>query len=178
MRRIKLLVVLGLAVSILTPLAFSAVVRIGSVTLSEPPAGTVSYEKFGALYFPFLFNMPPTLFVLCETGVSTSGCVNNNISDFVCVTNNQAPEGVVAMMSDQGTPLSLTAIPPDFPCQASNSALAFLTETGKVQTLSPKAGFPTIFPTGAAGPFIKVTAMSDLDVTTSLTSDVLTVYTQ
>jgi hypothetical protein len=174
MLRIKFLVVQVLTVCALAPFAFS-VTRIGSIALSEPPAGTTSFEKFGALYFPFTFNMPPTLFVLCETGVVTGGgCVNNVISDFVCVANNQFGEGVVAMMSDQGTSLSLGNIPLDFPCQASSSVLVYLTETGKMQTLSPKAGFPTTLG-GVPGPFIKVIAQSDLE-TTSATSDVLSVF--
>lgn len=172
MRRIKVLAVRLLAVCFLTPLAFAAPVKIASITLSEPPAGTPSFEKFGVLYFPFLFNISPTLFVMCETGISpTGGCDTNGISDFVCVTNNQFREGVVAMMSDLETPLSLGNIPPDFPCQLSSSTVVtFLKETGTVQTLSPPGGFPT------TGPFIKVTALSALETTTSPTSDVLTVY--
>ena len=177
MRRIKLMIAQLLAVCALTPLAFSAVVKIGTVVLSDAPAGTPSFEKFGALFFPFVFKVPPQLFALCETGVNPAGggCINNMISDFVCITNNQFGEGVVAMLSDQETSLSLSSIPPDFPCQASSSTLHFRTETGKPQVLSPPAGFPTSLG-GTAGPFIKVTAQSDVEPTTSTTSDVLTVY--
>lgn len=173
MRWVKLLAVQVFATCILTTLAFSATVKIASVTLSEPPAGTPSYEKFGVLYFPFVFNMSPQLFVLCDPGAS---CANNvGVSDFVCVTNNQFGEGVVAMMSDLEVSLNLNNIPPDFPCQLSSSQVTFLTETGKPQTLSPKGGFPTTLPTGAPGTFIKLNAQSDVETTTA-TSDVLTVY--
>ena len=175
MCRIKLTIAQLLAVCALTPLAFSAV-KIGSIVLSEPPAGAPSFEKFGALFFPFTFTMPSQLFVLCETGVNPTGggCVNNVISDFVCVANNQFGEGVVAMLSDLETSLSLGNIPPDFPCQASSSVQHFRTETGKPQVLSPPTGFPTTL-AGSPGPFIQVTAQSALEGTTSTTSDVLTV---
>ena len=176
MCRIKLTIAQLLAVCALTPSAFSAV-KIGTIVLSEPPAGAPSFEKFGALFFPFTFiTMPSQLFVLCETGVNPmgGGCVNNVISDFVCVANNQFGEGVVAMLSDLETPLSLSNIPPDFPCQASSSALHFRPETGRPQTLSPPTGFATTL-AGSPGPFIQVTAQSALEGTTSTASDVLTV---
>lgn len=170
LRRIKLLTALSLAVCVLPPLAFSAPVMLGKITLNESP-----FEKFGQLFFPFQFATPPILFVLCESGVSpTGGCVNQAISDFVCVTNNQAGEGTAAMMSDLETSLSLGNIPPDFPCQPGAAPPIFLAETGKMQILSGKAGFPT----SVAGLFIKVSAQSDLDPTTSVTSDTLTVSTK
>jgi len=173
MRRIRLLTVLALAVCVLAPMAFSAPVMIGKVILNESP-----FEKFGALYFPFQFQIPaPLLFVLCESGVNPAGgCVNGIVSDVVCVTNNQAGEGVAAMMSDQETSLSVGNLPPDFPCPAT-AAPIFLKETGRAQVLSGK-GIPTILPTGAPGPVIKVTATSDLDPTTNITSDTLVVSTQ
>lgn len=80
------------------------------------------------------------------------------------------------MMSDLETSLSLGNIPADFPCSVGNSQLIFLAETGKIQVLSPKAGFPTIL-NGAACPQIKVTALSDLEAGHA-TSDVLTIFTQ
>ena len=143
---------------------------LGKITLNESP-----YEKFGQLFFPFQFQTPPLLFVLCESGVSPTGggCVNQVISDFVCVTNNQAGEGTVAMMSDLETSLSLGNLPPDFPCP-NHTPPIFLPETGKGQLLSGKGGFPTSIP----GLFIKVTAQSDLDPTTSITSDILTASTK
>jgi hypothetical protein len=111
LRRMRFLAVQLLAICVLTPLVFSAPVMLGKIYLYDPPTTTPptpSFEKFGVLHYVFQFQgLPPNglLFVLCETGVDSTGCVNQNISDFVCVTNNQAGEGTVAMMSDLETPL-------------------------------------------------------------------------
>lgn len=175
LRKTRVLTALTLVVLVLAPLASAAPVLIGKIILNESP-----FEKFGALYFPFQFQTPaPLLFVLCETGVSPAGgCVNQNISDVVCIANNSAGEGVAAMMSDLETSLSLGNLPPDFPCSASSSIVTFLAETGKPQILSGK-GIPTILPGGGPGPLIKVIAMSDLDPTaTNKQSDSLTISTQ
>jgi hypothetical protein len=185
----RLLTVQLLAICVLTPLAFSAPVVLGRIFLYDPPVTTPptpSFEKFGALHYVFQFAGIPAnglLFVLCDNGVdpTTGQCVNQANSDFFCVTNNQAGEGTVAMMSDLETPLSLGNIPPDFPCQVVTGGASpiFLAETGKPQTLSPIGGFPTILPGGAAGPHIKVLAQSVLVETgTGTLSDVLTVMTQ
>ena len=167
------LTAISLVVFVLTPLAFSAPVQIGTITLNESP-----YEKFGALYFPFTFRIStPLMWVLCENGVNSGGCVNGLVSDVVCVTNNSAHEGVAAMISDQETSLSLGNLPPDFPCQVAATPPIFLVETGKPQILSG-SGIPTVLPNGAAGPLIMVVATSDLDPSTSVTSDTLQISTQ
>jgi hypothetical protein len=172
LQKLRLMTVISLAVLVLTPLAFSAPVRIGTITLNESP-----YEKFGALYFPFRFNSAPLMWVLCETGVNSTGCVNGLVSDVVCVTNNSAGEGVAAMISDTETSLSLGNLPPDFPCQVAATPPIFLKETGQPQVLSG-SGIPTILPTGAPGPLIMVVATSDLDPSTTVTSDTLQILTQ
>jgi hypothetical protein len=171
LRKLRPVAALSLAVFVLTSLAFST--RLGSITLNE-----TQFEKFGELFFPFQFKISlPLLFALCENGINpTGGCVNNIVSDFVCVTNNSAGEGVAAMISDQenGT-LNLSTLPPDFPCTA-NSKLVFLKETGKAQVLAKS--IPTILPTGAAGPTITVIATSDLDTTPPpVVSDTLVIST-
>jgi hypothetical protein len=173
LNRMRMFVTVSLAVVILGSSAFAAPVMIGKIVLNES-----SYEKFGVLYFPFRFNIrAPLMFVLCENGVSPAGgCVNNVVSDVICVSNNQVGEGVAAMISDLENGLSLGNLPPDFPCPA-GVAPKFLAETGKGQVLSGR-GIPTILPTGGPGPLIKVTATSDLDAVTTVTSDVLTISTQ
>lgn len=167
-RKIRLVAVLSLVVCVLAPLAFSAPTMIGKIILNES-----QWEKFGALYLPFTFQIPPQLYVLCETGIDpvTGQCLNNLVSDVICATNNSANEGVVAMMSDLEKGLDLNNLPPDFPCSFPNSQHTFFKETGKAQVLTG-AGLPT------TGPPIKIIATSDLDPSTSLTSDTLMVLTQ
>jgi hypothetical protein len=173
LRKLRSVAVLSLAVLVLTSLAFSATqLKLGSITLNENP-----FEKFGALFFPFTFNVSSLgqMWVLCEFGTVTGGgCVNGVISDAVCVNNNQANEGVAALISDLENGLS--NLPPDFPCNV-DSKTVFLKETGKAQVLSGP-GIPTTLPGGGAGPLIKVVATSDLDPTTSTTSDTLVILAQ
>jgi hypothetical protein len=174
--KLRLVTILALTIGVFTPAAFGAPTKIGMITLYES-----SFEYFGALHFPFLFKISaPLEYVLCENGVSSNGgCVNNDISDVVCLTNNSAGEAVTAMISDDETPLSLGNLPPDFPCQQTSSpppTVTFLQETGKSQTLTPKGGLPTTLPSGAAGPPITVIAMSDVNETQS-ESDFLLVET-
>jgi hypothetical protein len=166
-RKLRLVIVLGLAVCVLTPMAFSF--PLGKIVLNESP-----YEKFGALYYPFTFNIAaPIQFVLCESGVDPAGgCVNQIVSDVVCVNNNGAGEGVIAMISDAENSISLGNLPPDFPCPVGNSQLVFVAETGRMQTLA--GAIPTTLPGGAAGPKVKIVALSDLEGS-GATSDVLSV---
>ena len=60
-RTVKRLVVLSLAVLALAMVAYSG--NIASIVLNEN-----QFEKFGSLFFPFMFKVPQ-LFVLCDTGV-------------------------------------------------------------------------------------------------------------
>ncbi len=177
LNKLRFVIVLALTLCVLAPAALCAPVKLAQITIYETP-----WEKFGALHFPFLFNIPaPIEYVLCEVGATPTGCTNNNISDVVCVVNNSAGEATTAMISDDETPLSLGNLPPDFPCQLNSTpppTLVFLEETGKAQNLTPKGGLPTILPSGAAGPPISVIATSDLDtVPPKTTSDILLVET-
>jgi hypothetical protein len=170
LRKLRSVAVLSRAVLVLTSLAFSAPVKVGTITLNEN-----SFEKFGALFFPFTFNVPSLglMFVLCENGtVAGGGCVNGVVSDAICVNNNQAGEGVTAMISDLENGLS--NLPSDFPCNV-DSQTTFLKETGKGQVLA--RSIPTTLPGGVAGPTITVTATSALDTTTSIVSDTLVITT-
>jgi hypothetical protein len=145
--------------------------RIGTIILNES-----KFESFGALSFPFTFNVPQ-LIVLCELGVVTTPparCVNNVVSDIVSVTNNKFGEGVVAMSSNAEGSLH---VPVGFPLPPVGSPTIVLSETGKTQALTGKAGLVTTNPGGSPGPKITLSASSDLE-TGATTSDVLTVSTQ
>jgi hypothetical protein len=170
--RMRLLITTSLMVFVLAPMAYSA------TTIATIGLNNSHFEKFGALYFPFLFQVPET-WALCEFGIDPNQptqCVNNVVSDYITVTNNQFGEGVVAMISDPTEgPL---VVPPDFPVPPQGSPYIPLKETGRPQILTPRAGIPTVLPTGGPGPFIQLTAMSDLDTTPPpVVSDKLTVAT-
>jgi hypothetical protein len=182
LHRLKMFPAIVLALFVMAPMAHSVVTPIAKITLNE-----TKYEKFGALYFQFTFNLrAPVLFIFCETGVVAGGggCIGGIEleSDWICVTNNVGPnfgEGVVAMLS-QPSENAGVILPPDFPCprNGTGTTLIFLAEKGTTRVLSPTTGFPTTNPDGTPGPAIRVTAFSDLESTTSTTSDTLTVSSQ
>ena len=170
-RKIRLLSVVFLAVFLLATNVFSAVTPIAKITLNQ-----TRFEKFGSLFFPFVF-AKPQLYVLCQVGVDPTGqrCVNDDVSDVISVTNNDFNEGVVAMISEvNGQHLNL---PPDFPLPPPGSPTTLFKETGRAQLLTGKAGLPTFNPDGTPGPVIRLTAVSDLEQQTT-TSDVLMVSAQ
>ncbi len=168
-RKTRLLPVF-LAVFLLAPNVFSVVTPIAKITLNQ-----TQFEKFGSLFFPFVF-VKPQLYVLCQVGVDPTGnCVNGDISDVISVTNNNFNEGVVSMISEvNGQHFNL---PPDFPLPPPGSPVTVLKETGAMQRLTGKAGLPTVNPDGTPGPVIRLSAVSDLEQQTT-TSDVLMVSSQ
>ena len=170
-RKIRLLSVVFLAVFLLAPNVYSVVTPIAKITLNQ-----TQFEKFGSLFFPFVF-VKPQVYVLCQIGVDPTGqrCVSDDVSDVISVTNNDFNEGVVAMISEvNGQHLNL---PPDFPLPPAGSPITFFKETGKVQRLTGTAGLPTVNPDGTLGPVIRLSAVSDLEQLTT-TSDVLMVSSQ
>src|SRR5437879_6478349 len=115
-----------LAVIVLAPIAHSVVTPIAKLTMNEN-----KYEKFGSVFFPFTF-LKPRLYVFCELGKDATGrCVQGVVSDLISVTNNQAGEGVVSMLSESQE--GSLVVPPDFPLPPSGSPIIFLKETGAGQ---------------------------------------------
>jgi len=70
----------------------------------------------------------------------------------------------------------ILVVPPDFPLPPPGSPHTAFFETGRPQILTPPAGLGTAIPTGAPGPPVSLTVISDLNVLPPQpTSDVLAV---